>query len=82
MVFSMKFTPALVSMVADKRHVAQLTQRLNVVFVPAALDIFDHQTGLSNLRVADHANLDDDTSVLVRFLLLLLRRAPLVLVRV
>ena len=33
---------------------------LDVVLVPAALDVLDHQTGLAYLGVAHHAHLDDD----------------------
>lgn len=35
-------------------------QSLDVVFVPAAFDVLDHQTCLSNLCIADHADLDHD----------------------
>jgi hypothetical protein len=62
------------------------TECLDVVFVPAALDVFDHQAGLADLRISDHANLDYHTGVLVGslwrgwLLLLLVLRAPLVLV--
>lgn len=35
-------------------------QSLDVVLVPAAFDIFDHQTCLANLSVANHADLDDN----------------------
>ena len=36
------------------------TECLDVVLVPAALDVLDHERSLANLRVANHANLDDD----------------------
>jgi hypothetical protein len=45
---------------------------LDVVFVPTALDVLDHQAGLSNLRVSNHANFDDNAGVLGSLLLLLL----------
>lgn len=35
-------------------------QRLDVVLVPAALDVLHHQARLADLRVAHHAHLDDD----------------------
>lgn len=38
-----------------------LTQGLYVVLVPAALHILDHQAGLADLRIADHAHLDHYT---------------------
>lgn len=34
------------------------TQRLDVILVPAAFDIFHHQGSLSDLRIAHHADLD------------------------
>lgn len=36
------------------------TQCLNVVFIPAAFDVFDHEGRLADLRVANHANFDYD----------------------
>jgi hypothetical protein len=48
------------------------TKGLNVVFVPAALDVFDHQTCLADLRIPDHANLYDDTTLVLWSLLPLL----------
>lgn len=39
------------------------TQGLDIIFVPTAFDIFDHQTGFSNLRITHHADLDDDTAL-------------------
>ena len=58
MVFSMKLTPG--SSASTYRATANGlgTQCLNVVFIPAALDVFDHQTGFPNLCIAHHANLD------------------------
>lgn len=44
------------------------TQSLNVVFIPAALDVLDHQGGLADLRIADHSNLDDNASILLGLL--------------
>ena len=35
-----------------------LTQGLDIVLVEGTLDVFDHQTRLADLRVADHADLD------------------------
>lgn len=35
-------------------------ERLDVVLVPAALDVLDHERRLTDLGVADHADLDDD----------------------
>lgn len=35
-----------------------ITKCLNIILVPAALDVFDHETRLSNLRVSYHANFD------------------------
>lgn len=46
-------------------------QRLNVILIPAALDVLYHQTRLADLRIADHAHLDDDVARLVPGLLLL-----------
>jgi hypothetical protein len=34
---------------------------LNVIFVPATLHILDHETGLTDLSISDHADLDDNT---------------------
>ncbi len=36
------------------------TERLDVVLIKAALDVLDHQARLSDLRVAHHADFDDD----------------------
>jgi hypothetical protein len=87
MVFSMKLTPMSVSEHPNALQKLSRTQRLDVVLVPAAFNIFYHQTGLADLRIADHADLDNHTRVLVRslgrgLLLLLLLRAPLVLILV
>ena len=41
---------------------------MDVVLVPAALDVFDHQRGLADLSVTDHANLDNYTSILLGLL--------------
>jgi hypothetical protein len=88
MVFSMKLTPVSVSEYANARRELSRTQRLDVVLVPAALDVFHHQTGLADLRISNHADLDNHTRVLVRslrwglLLLLLLLSAPLVLILV
>ena len=35
-------------------------ERLDIVLVPAALDVLDHEGRLADLRVANHADLDDD----------------------
>ena len=51
------------------------TERLNVVLIPAALDVLDHQARLSDLRVAHHAHLDHNTALR----LLVSMRLPLVL---
>ena len=41
------------------------TQCLDVVFVPAALDVFDHQAGLADLSVSHHAYFDHHARVLL-----------------
>lgn len=38
-------------------------QRLDVVFVPGALDVLDHEAGFADLGVADHADFDDDAVI-------------------
>ena len=43
-------------------HPSTRTQRLDVILVEASLDILDHETGLADLRVTDHADLDDDAA--------------------
>lgn len=48
---------------------SRLTECLDVVLVPAALDVLDHQAGLADLGIADHADLDDHAGVLCRVLL-------------
>lgn len=35
------------------------TQRLDVVLIPATLDVFDHQARLADLCIAHHADLDN-----------------------
>lgn len=42
-----------------------LTERLNVVLIPAALDILDHQARLPDLRIPDHAHFDYHTRILL-----------------
>ena len=42
-----------------------LTECLDVILVPAALNILDHQAGLADLRVSDHAHLDHHARVLL-----------------
>ena len=37
------------------------TQRLNIILIETALDIFDHETGLANLRIPHHPDLDYHT---------------------
>ncbi len=65
MVFSMKLTPISVSLrllvllIGFPSH----TQRLDIVLIPAAFDIFHHQAGFSYLSVSNHPNLDDDTAL-------------------
>lgn len=79
MVFSMKLTPRIESQyvwVGGSQY-GLLTQCLDVVLVPAALDVFDHQTCLANLRVADHAHLDDDRRILIRSFLPLVQALAL-----
>lgn len=39
------------------------TQRLDIILVEAALDVLDHETGLSDLRIPNHSHLDDDAVV-------------------
>lgn len=51
---------------------------MDVVLVPAAFDVLDHQAGLANLGIAHHADLDDHAGVLGGVLL----GGPLVLVGV
>lgn len=59
-VFSIKLTPGKKTLntlccgTVEKR-----TERLNIVLVETALDILDHQTCLSYLRVTDHPDLDN-----------------------
>lgn len=36
------------------------TQRLNIIFIETAFDIFHHQACLSNLRISNHPDFDDD----------------------
>ena len=65
----MKLTPARwLARVHVLWQYGMRTQSLNVVFVPAALDILDHQGGLADLRITDHSNLDDDASILLGLL--------------
>lgn len=60
-VFSMKLTPGGWSeLVAGGTGKEICTQRLNIVLVETALDVLDHQACLSYLRVANHADLDDN----------------------
>ena len=47
---------------AAQYHPSTRTQRLDVILVEAALDILDHETGLSYLRVSNHADLDYDAA--------------------
>src|SRR5690625_1470854 len=69
-VFSMKLTPTgnkhIVSLIGQ--YISQglynwlfRTQCLDIVFVPASLHIFHHQTRLANLRVSNHPDLDHNT---------------------
>lgn len=53
-------------------------QRLDVVLVPAALDVLDHERRLANLRIAHHADLDHDVVAAVG---LVARAGPVVVVR-
>ena len=53
---------------------------LDIIFVPAALDVFYHEGGLANLCIAHHANLNDD-AILVA-LIAASRRTPGVLILV
>lgn len=72
-VFSIKLTPAP-SQSWYKDHCAGLpTQGLNVIFIPASLDIFDHQTRLANLGIPNHSDFDHNTA------LVLLLRLPILL---
>lgn len=43
-----------------------LTKCLDIILVPAALDIFDHQASLADLCVSNHADLDHHARVLLR----------------
>jgi hypothetical protein len=40
----------------------RLTQRLDIILIEAPFDVLDHQARLSDLRVPDHAHLDDDAA--------------------
>lgn len=66
-VFSMKLTPynKKQANLDDERvvemHNSVRTQRLYIIFVKAALDVFDHQARLSDLGVSYHADLYNDT---------------------
>lgn len=44
------------------RSGTELTQCLNVVLIEAALHVFDHETRLAYLRIADHADFDDNAA--------------------
>lgn len=63
----MKLTPTwyVSDMFLALNAVWMLTQRLNVVLVPAALDVLDHQARLADLGITDHADLDDDRRILL-----------------
>jgi hypothetical protein len=39
------------------------TQRLDIVFVEASLDVFDHETRLAYLRVSNHPDFDHHTEI-------------------
>lgn len=51
---------------ADSLFHEVYTEGLDVVLVPATLDIFDHEGGLADLRVTDHPDLDHDMITAVR----------------
>lgn len=36
------------------------TQRLDIILIPAPLDVLDHQRGLADLRITNHSDLDDN----------------------
>ena len=57
-------------------------ERLDVVLVPRPLDILDHERRLADLRVAHHADLDDDARRFCRRLPLDLRAWRVLLVLV
>jgi len=65
-----KYATAIVQVV--RLPLRTRTERLYVVFIPTAFHILDHQAGLADLSVANHANFDDHTGVLSLSLLLLL----------
>jgi hypothetical protein len=56
MVFSMKLTPNV------NNDEAESTERLNVILVKSAFDVFDHETCLSDGRVSHHSYFDDNTT--------------------
>lgn len=76
-VFSIKLTPGTVSRRIPLRFRGH-TECLDVVLIPAALDVLDHQACLSDLGVAHHAYLDHHTALR----LLVSMRLPLVLLLV
>ena len=45
----------------------RLTESLDVVFVEVALDVLDHQTGLADLAVTNHADLRKKYVMTVEF---------------
>lgn len=59
MVFSIKLTPMDLSGLLLWLPHMERTKCLDVVLVPAAFDVLDHQASLSNLSVPNHAHLDD-----------------------
>ena len=56
MVFSIKLTPDI------SAGGSECTKRLNVILVKSTLDVFDHETRLSDCRVSYHSYFDDDTT--------------------
>lgn len=54
------------------------TESLNVVLIPTAFHVFNHQTRLPNLGISHHANFDDDTALCLVAACLI--RASLILV--
>ena len=60
-VFSIKLTPSGgVKTDPINNRMVHLTERLDVVLVEAAFDIFHHKTRFTDLRVAHHPNFDDN----------------------
>ena len=64
-VFSMKFTPIDGQHTPDWTYLDELTQCLNIVLIPTAFHVLDHQAGLAYLCVAYHADLNHHAGILL-----------------